>query len=49
MTLAEFNQRYPSAVSIEDLAIINQVDSPSSQLAAGTLAKQIQGNFVAGR
>jgi predicted Zn-dependent protease len=49
MTLAEFNQRYPSAVPIEDLAIINQVDGPSSQLAAGTLAKQVQGNFVAGR
>ena len=49
MTLAEFNQRYPSAVSIENLAIINQVDGPSSQLAAGTLAKQIEGNFVAGQ
>jgi predicted Zn-dependent protease len=49
MTLAEFNQRYPSAVPIEDLAIINQVDTPSSQLAAGTLVKQVQGTFVPGR
>jgi predicted Zn-dependent protease len=45
MTLAEFNQRYPSAVSLEDLAIINQVEGANSQLSAGTLAKQVVGNF----
>ena len=45
MTLAEFNQRYPSPIPIEDLAIINQVEGPTSQLSAGTFAKQVVGNF----
>lgn len=45
MTLAEFAQRYPSAVPLAELAIVNQVEDTSKPLPAGTLLKQI----VAGR
>jgi predicted Zn-dependent protease len=41
MTLAEFNQRYPSAVSIEELALINQVPDGSARLEAGTQVKRV--------
>ena len=41
MTLAEFNRRYPSAIPIDELAIINQVAGGSSTLPAGALAKRI--------
>ena len=36
MTLAEFNRRYPSTISIEELAIINQVEGGGTRLPAGT-------------
>ncbi|MGH7480528.1 MAG: M48 family metalloprotease [Longimicrobiales bacterium] len=41
MTLAEFDRRYPSAVPIEELAIINQVGDPGATLAAATLVKRV--------
>lgn len=41
MTLAEFNQRYPSTVRIEELAVINQVQGPGAVLPAGTLVKRV--------
>ena len=43
MTLAEFAQRYPSTIPVAELAIINQVESPTTQIAAGTLLKQVGG------
>jgi predicted Zn-dependent protease len=44
MTLEEFAQRYPSTnVSIEELAVINQVESASSIMERGTSAKRIVG------
>jgi predicted Zn-dependent protease len=41
MTLAEFAQRYPSAVSVDELAILNQVEGSGSPLPAGFLAKRV--------
>ena len=43
MTLNEFAQRYPSTIPIAELAIINQVESPTAQIPAGTLLKQVGG------
>jgi predicted Zn-dependent protease len=43
MTLAAFNQRYPSTIPIAELAIINQVEGASSMLAAGSYAKRVTG------
>lgn len=41
MTLSEFNVRYPSDISLEQLAIINQVEGGNSRLQAGTLVKRV--------
>ena len=50
MTLTEFAQRYPSSIPIAELAIINQVESPTTPIPAGTLLKQVAGgNRLASR
>jgi predicted Zn-dependent protease len=50
MTLNEFAQRYPSSIPIAELAIINQVESPTTPIPAGTLLKQVAGgNSIASR
>lgn len=41
MTLAEFARAYPSAIPIDELAVINQVQGPGSRFEAGTLVKRI--------
>lgn len=41
MTLAQFNQRYPSTIPIEDLALINQVEGGQTMIPAGALVKQV--------
>jgi predicted Zn-dependent protease len=41
MTLAAFDQRYPSVISIEQLALINQLPGPGARIAAGTLVKRV--------
>lgn len=41
MTLAEFNRQYPSAIPLQELAILNQVDGASSRLAAGASVKRV--------
>jgi predicted Zn-dependent protease len=41
MTLAQFNQRFPSAVPIGEIALINQLDGPESVIAAGTRVKRV--------
>jgi predicted Zn-dependent protease len=43
MTLTEFAQRYPSTIPIEELALINQVESPSQTIPAGRFVKQVTG------
>jgi predicted Zn-dependent protease len=43
-TLADFNRRQPSAVDIDELAVINDVAGPNAVLPPGTLVKRIVGN-----
>lgn len=42
MTLTEFNQRYPSTVSLDELALINQLSGPSATIPRGTMVKQVK-------
>jgi predicted Zn-dependent protease len=48
MTLTEFNQQHPSVIPIEELALINQVEGPSSSVPAGTYLKQVLGGQTKG-
>lgn len=41
MTLAQFNQRFPSTVPLDELALINQVTDTTARLPAGTMVKRI--------
>jgi predicted Zn-dependent protease len=41
MTLADFNRQYPSAIPVEQLALINGLDDGNSQIAAGELVKRV--------
>lgn len=41
MTLAQFQQRFPSVVDIAELAILNQVGGPDTLLPGGTLMKRV--------
>jgi predicted Zn-dependent protease len=43
MTLEQFNAQYPSTISIEELAIINEVESPASAIPAGRTVKRVVG------
>jgi predicted Zn-dependent protease len=43
MTLAEFNQRYPSSVKVEEVALINGVQSANASLKAGEFYKRVVG------
>jgi predicted Zn-dependent protease len=42
MSLSEFNTRYPSGISLDELALINQVDK-GAQLRSGRLVKRVVG------
>jgi predicted Zn-dependent protease len=41
MTLAAFNEQYPSTIDLEELAAINQLEGPNSRIAAGTPVKRV--------
>ncbi|MBA2322824.1 MAG: M48 family metalloprotease [Pseudonocardiales bacterium] len=43
MTLEQFNAQYPSSISIEELAIINEVESPSTAIPQGRMVKRVTG------
>jgi predicted Zn-dependent protease len=43
MTLEEFNRQYPSSAPIEQLAIINELEGPSSVIPAGHTVKRVVG------
>ena len=43
MTLEQFNQQYPSSVSLLQLAIINEVEDSASVLPAGRTVKRVVG------
>ena len=40
MTLDQFNQQYPSKVSVEELAVINNVER-NTQLRSGQMIKRV--------
>ena len=46
MTLAQFNQQYPSTVSIEGLAIINELSGPEAVVPRGRTLKRVVGGRV---
>jgi predicted Zn-dependent protease len=43
MTLEQFNGQYPSTIPIEQLAIINELEGPSSVVPAGQTLKRVVG------
>jgi predicted Zn-dependent protease len=43
MTLEQFNSQYPSTIPIEQLAIINELEGPSSVVPAGQMVKRVVG------
>ena len=43
MTLEEFNSRHPSSISLQELAIINEVEDPATPLQAGRTLKRVVG------
>jgi len=43
MTLEQFNQQYPSTIPIAELAIINELDSPSTPIPQGRTVKRVVG------
>lgn len=45
MTLEQFNSRYPSTISLQELAIINDMEDPAASLQAGTVVKRIVGGL----
>jgi predicted Zn-dependent protease len=45
MTVQEFNEDYPSTIPLDEVALINGVDGPTSTLEGGRMAKQVRGGF----
>lgn len=45
MTLEQFNSQYPSTIPLQELAIINEVEDPASQLQAGRTVKRVVGGM----
>jgi predicted Zn-dependent protease len=43
MTLTQFNQQYPSSISIEELAIINELPAPETVVPRGRTLKRVVG------
>ena len=43
MTLTQFNQQYPSSISIEELAIINELAGPETVVPRGRTLKRVVG------
>jgi predicted Zn-dependent protease len=43
MTLAQFNQQYPSSISIEELAVANELEGPDSVIPRGRTMKRVVG------
>jgi predicted Zn-dependent protease len=45
MTLEQFNSQYPSSIKVEELAIINEVESPTTMMPAGRMVKRVVGGM----
>jgi hypothetical protein len=41
MTLTQFQQQYPSVIPIEQLALINGMDSANTSMPAGSWVKRV--------
>jgi predicted Zn-dependent protease len=48
MTLEQFNAQYPSSIPLTELAIINEIASPSTPMPAGQTVKRVTGGRKAG-
>ncbi|MGH7514256.1 MAG: M48 family metalloprotease, partial [Gemmatimonadales bacterium] len=48
MTLEQFNQQYPSSIPIAELAIINELESPSTVIPVGRTVKRVVGGRTTG-
>ena len=48
MTLEQFNQQYPSSIPVEELAIINELESPQASVPQGRVLKRVVGGTKAG-
>ena len=48
MTLAQFNQQYPSTTGITELAIINDLEGPESVIPRGRVVKRVVGGRKSG-
>jgi predicted Zn-dependent protease len=48
MTLEQFNQQYPSSIPVEELAIINEVESPQTAIPQGRMVKRVVGGTKKG-
>ncbi len=46
MTVAEFNQRNPSPIRVEELALINGLDGPDDTMRPGRLFKRVVGTVM---
>jgi predicted Zn-dependent protease len=47
MTLEQFNAQYPSSIPITELAIINEIASPTTPIPAGQTVKRVTGGVKA--
>lgn len=45
MTLEQFNQQYPSSIPLEELAIINELESPQTAVPQGRVLKRVVGGM----
>jgi predicted Zn-dependent protease len=48
MTLEQFNQQYPSSIPVEELAIINELESPQTAVPQGRVVKRVVGGTKTG-
>ena len=48
MTLEQFNQQYPSSITVEELAIINEIESPQTAIPQGRVVKRVVGGMKKG-
>ena len=46
MTLAQFNAEYPSSTSMEELAVINELEGPDAVIPRGRIMKRVTGGRV---
>ena len=43
MSMEEFNQKYPSTIPVDRLAVVNGLDAPPDRIPAGTTVKRVVG------